>query len=186
MVHLYTKKHHLLFSLDVYSIFLVCSVLNVKSQAQKLQCGEMVQWFLLPSIAKSVVTSLFFGGHSHLFLGNIQLATCYSVLVMAGLSPNRLILAGRHMGLSVISPRCYFKHQQKYLFPIITGYWKKMRDSLVGKMCEIEKVTLSGDGRFDSVGHSAKYCSYSMFCNKLGKIVHFEIIQVRKNYIFGK
>ncbi len=100
--------------------------------------------------------------------------------LMAGLSPNRLILAFQHMNLSVISPRCYFKHQRKYLFPVISGYWIQCRDKLVAKVCALKDVTLSGDGRFDSIGHSAKYCSYSIFCNALGKIIHFELVQVRE------
>ena len=35
-----------------------------------------------------------------------------------------------------------------------------------------------GDGRFDSMGHSAKYGTYTMFSFDLMKIVHFDILQV--------
>ena len=36
----------------------------------------------------------------------------------------------------------------------------------------------SGDGRFDSMGHSAKYGLYSMFSCTILKIIHFELLQV--------
>ena len=42
----------------------------------------------------------------------------------------------------------------------------------------MKDVAWTGDGRFDSMGHSAKYGVYTMFCTTLMKIVHFELVQV--------
>ena len=42
-------------------------------------------------------------------------------------------------------------------------------------------VVMAGDGRHDSMGHSAKYCAYTMFCCTLGLIVHFSLVQVEIN-----
>ena len=39
-------------------------------------------------------------------------------------------------------------------------------------------LVLAGDGRHDSMGHSAKYCAYTMFCCTIGKIIHFDLVQV--------
>jgi hypothetical protein len=39
-------------------------------------------------------------------------------------------------------------------------------------------IILSGDGRHDSMGHSAKYCAYSMFCFNIAQIIHFDLVQV--------
>ena len=36
----------------------------------------------------------------------------------------------------------------------------------------------SGDGRFDSMRHSAKYGVYTMSCTTILKVVHFELVQV--------
>ena len=38
---------------------------------------------------------------------------------------------------------------------------------------------LAGDGRHDSMGHSAKFGAYTMFCCTLPMIIHFALIQVR-------
>ncbi len=43
---------------------------------------------------------------------------------------------------------------------------------------QMKDVAWTGDGRFDSVGHSAKYGVYNMFCTTIMKIVHFELVQV--------
>jgi hypothetical protein len=40
-------------------------------------------------------------------------------------------------------------------------------------------VVMSGDGRHDSMGHSAKFCAYTMLCSTLGKIIHFNLVQVK-------
>ena len=45
----------------------------------------------------------------------------------------------------------------------------------------MKEMVWSGDGRFDSMGHSAKYGAYAMFCSTIMKVVNFELLQVRKN-----
>ena len=37
---------------------------------------------------------------------------------------------------------------------------------------------MAGDGRHDSMGHSAKYCAYSIFCCTIPVILHFALVQV--------
>ena len=37
---------------------------------------------------------------------------------------------------------------------------------------------MAGDGRHDSMGHSAKFCAYTMFCCTMTKIIHFDLVQV--------
>lgn len=42
----------------------------------------------------------------------------------------------------------------------------------------MKDVIWCGDGCFDSMGHSAKYGAYTMFCSSILKVVHFELLQV--------
>ena len=107
--------------------------------------------------------------------GNILLS--FSTL-MAGLSISRILLMFRHMGLSAYSPRTYFNHQRKFIFPIILKYWNDYRQDLVEKLKNMKGAVWYGDGHFDSMGHSAKYGVYTMFSTSLMKIVHFELVQV--------
>ena len=44
-----------------------------------------------------------------------------------------------------------------------------------------EGIVISGDGRHDSMGHSAKYCSYTIFCCTKPSLVHFNLVQVHVN-----
>ena len=51
------------------------------------------------------------------------------------------------------------------MFPSIYIYWERYQNQLVAK------VVHAGDGRHDSMGHSAKYCGYTVFsCFFLGII----------------
>jgi hypothetical protein len=65
------------------------------------------------------------------------------------------------------------------LFPTIYLHWRKYQNMLIETARNIKGgVVLAGDGRHDSMGHSAKFCAYTMFCCTLGKIIHFDLVQV--------
>jgi len=51
-------------------------------------------------------------------------------------------------------------------------------ERITGKYFHENCENWSGDGRYDSMGHCAKYGTYTMFNNGTGKLVHFEILQV--------
>ena len=48
-----------------------------------------------------------------------------------------------------------------------------------------QKLTLLGDGRSDSQGHCAKFCTYSLVDADSGKVVAMEIVQVKSVINFG-
>lgn len=104
--------------------------------------------------------------------GNILLS--FGIL-MAGATVSRVLLALRHMGLAVISNRTYFLRQKKFLFPVVLHYWEDYRLKLLNQLKSIQGTVFSGDGRFDSMGHSAKFGTYTIFSCDLMKIVHFDL-----------
>ena len=83
-----------------------------------------------------------------------------------------------HMGLLEYNVRTFFMHQKTFLFPSILHYWETDWASLIGKLKDVKDALWSGDGRFDSMGHSAKFGAYTMFCTSLLKVVHFELLRV--------
>ena len=107
--------------------------------------------------------------------GNLMLS--FSML-MSGVNINQALLMFKHLGLHVITARTYFKHQNKFHFPSILTHWKNYQSDLCEKLLSNKASSWSGDGRFDSMGHSAKYGTYTMFNNETSKLFHFEILQV--------
>jgi hypothetical protein len=49
---------------------------------------------------------------------------------------------------------------------------------MIRTLKNISNASWCGDGRFDLMGHNAKFGVYSMFSADLSKIVHFELLQV--------
>ena len=107
--------------------------------------------------------------------GNILLS--FGIL-MAGASISKVLLVFKHMGLCAYSARTYFIHQKHFIFPVILKYWEACQAQLLRQLKVLKDAVWCGDGRFDSMGHSAKYGVYTMFCSSILKIVHFELIQV--------
>ena len=63
-------------------------------------------------------------------------------------------------------------------------HWESYQAKLLAKLKAIrEGVSIAGDGRHDSMGHSAKCGAHTMFCCNIPMIIHFVVIQVQ--YIFA-
>ena len=95
-----------------------------------------------------------------------------------GASISKVLLVFRHFGLAAYSSRTFFYHQRIFILPSILQYWETYQAKLVQSLKSVKDSVWSGDGRFDSMGHSAKYGAYTMFCCTIMKIVHFELLQV--------
>lgn len=109
--------------------------------------------------------------------GNLLLS--FAVL-MAGASIGKILLVFKHTGLSVYESRTFFYHQSRFLFPVVLKYWENYQAGLFAKIKDLEDAVWSGDGRFDSMGHSAKYGVYTLLCSPIMKIVHFELLQANQ------
>lgn len=106
--------------------------------------------------------------------GNLLLSFA---ILCSGASVNKVLLVFRHMGILVYHHPTYYYHQRHLLIPAIVSFWRtyqaKLLNALSGK-----DVVLAGDGRHDSMGHSAKYGTYTIFCCTVGLIIHIVLLQV--------
>ena len=107
--------------------------------------------------------------------GNVLLS--FSIL-MAGASISKIPLVFKHMDLSAYNARTFFFHQKNFMFPVVLNFWEHNQAAPFGEMKNMKDAVWSGDGQFDSMGHSAKFDVYTMFCNTILKVVHFEPPQV--------
>ncbi|KAH9373992.1 hypothetical protein HPB48_018762 [Haemaphysalis longicornis] len=74
--------------------------------------------------------------------------------------------------LNVSQPLC-LQTQWNWLY-------QEQQDQLVRRVAGTA-VDLAGDGRCDSPGYSAKYCTYSLLCTQLNRIIHCEQIRVKES-----
>jgi solute carrier family 8 (sodium/calcium exchanger) len=73
---------------------------------------------------------------------------------------------------------------QFILLPTIFIHWQDYQRKILDRLKELEGVVISGDSRHDSMGHSAKYGAYTIFCCTSQQIIHFSLVQVKIRIIF--
>jgi hypothetical protein len=83
----------------------------------------------------------------------------------------------RFINIKVMSTRTFFYHQKDVLHQAVRNVWVRKRNILLEDLKDKELV-LGGDARCDSMGHCAKFGSYSLMELDRNKIITTEIVQV--------
>ena len=67
-----------------------------------------------------------------------------------------------------------FRIQEKYVTSAVDDYWRKLQRDLLAKVQA--PLVLCGDGRNDSPGHSAQYCTYSLMDASSNQMLAVEVV----------
>jgi len=137
------------------------SCISVKAKCEK--CNQTFSWESQPFLLGRYPA------------GNLLLS--FSILC-AGASIKKLLMVFQHMNVLVYHESSYYYHQHHLLIPTIVTFWREYKDKIVQSLSGKE-VVIAGDGRHDSMGHSAKYCTYSIFCCTVGLIIEIILVQVK-------
>ena len=81
---------------------------------------------------------------------------------------------------SVISKTNFMSFQKNCAVPVVRHVWAKMHKVVNDILTAYSKVCVSGDGRNDSPGHSARYCVYTLMEHVTKVIVDLEVIDKRE------
>lgn len=107
--------------------------------------------------------------------GNLLLS---SAILYGGGSPTKFLRILQFCNIIGISLQCYMDHQATYHQPAIIRVWERQQRHLLQQIPDGEKVTLGGDGRADSPGHSAKYGAYTLMDMERSKVMDVQLVQV--------
>lgn len=83
------------------------------------------------------------------------------------------------MGVECISPSTYFAYQRHYLCPVISEYYTTKMGQYLQQYGHGE-VVVSGDGRCDSPGKCAKFCTYTLMEISKNVILHCKTVDKRE------
>ncbi|XP_052715271.1 uncharacterized protein LOC128188330 [Crassostrea angulata] len=83
-----------------------------------------------------------------------------SAVLLSGNNFQKISLFAKFLNLPAISSTTFHKIQRTYLIPSIDDFWLEKQEETINLFRGQELVIL-GDGRMDSPGHSAQYCSYT-------------------------
>jgi hypothetical protein len=141
------------------------------AMCMKWVCGEghlVKQWRSQPRLRSGVLMGNFMTAAAVLCSGN-------------NFAKIRMFLKCLHIGSP--SSGSYHRMQGHYICPAIMDYWeeslKERLDGLRG-----QEVVVSGDGRMDSPGYCAKYCTYTMLDYNTKDIL--DVVIVAKTEVGGK
>ena len=112
---------------------------------------------------------------NHTPVGNLLI--CSSIL-FTGNTFARIKNFASCLGLVFLSQTTFHSNQNKFLFPLINEAWQTEKRNVVLELRNKAAVKITGDGRCDSPGHSAKYGTYSVMDSESGKVVDFNVVQV--------
>ena len=133
-----------------------------------VHCGHQRLWSSQPHIQDTPA-------------GNILLS---SAILFSGGTPGKILRVLSHMNIACFTARTFYNHQRRYLDPAVISVWKTKQSTLLDQ-CRASGVplTIGGDGRADSPGHSAKYGSYGIIELATNKVIDIQLIQVIKLYV---
>ena len=112
--------------------------------------------------------------HQRLPLGNLLLS---AAILFSGSSPVKVINALKFLKVEVFCLRTFFQIQTCYLIPAVDNVWFDERECVLSKIHG--SVSVGGDARCCSPGHTAKYGSYTLMDLSTNKILDMQLIQVR-------
>ena len=90
--------------------------------------------------------------------GNLLLS---AAILLCGLTFTSIANLADVFNLAVFSERYFYKLQKEYLYPVVHTNYTRQQEAVV-EYLRGEQLHLSGDGRCDSPGYSAKYGTYSL------------------------
>ena len=101
-------------------------------------------------------------------LGNIFLA---SSIAFSGLPLAKFQRFAWLVNLKFISDSVYYQLRRDFILPTVRQKWNVERKNMVKLLRSRDLVVLVGDGRCDSPGHSAKYCTYTFMETKTSRVI---------------
>ena len=105
--------------------------------------------------------------------GNILLS---AAILFSGSTPTKVLHFLKCLRVACITDRTFYLHQTQYLEPSVLSVWSSKQQQLIST-CTLP-ITIGGDGRANSPGHSAKYGSYGIIDLRTNKVLHIELVQV--------
>lgn len=82
-------------------------------------------------------------------------------ILLSGNNYRKIALLNQFLNIGVVDRKAYENISAKYAKPVIERHWKMEQEKRIEQF-KSKKVTVIGDGRMDSPGHSAQYCTYSL------------------------
>lgn len=157
-----------------------CKICGEIVTVQHTMSGAVVtiQWNCTNGHADSWTSSevLAVKSNQKVYVNNVQL--CAAIL-LSGNNFQKFNFFAKFLGLSSISESLFYRVQKLYCHPAIQNLWSNVKEAIHGHLPSTD-VTLAGDGRNDSPGHTARYCVYTLMEESSKLLVDLEVVDKRE------
>ena len=109
----------------------------------------------------------------HIPAGNLLLA---AAILLSGQTFTSFANLADVLNLVMFGERHYYDIQSEYVYPVVHTTYVRQREAVV-EYLRGSQLHLSGDGRCDSPGYSAKYCAYTLMDSATDLILDYSLLQ---------
>lgn len=110
-----------------------------------------------------------------MFSGNLLMS---AVILISGNNFQKISLMAKFLNLGMISSTTHHRIQRLFTAPVINSSYQQMMMAILQRH-RGKEIIIAGDGRNDSPGHSAMYCTYSFMEYETKDIISSVIIDKR-------
>ena len=107
--------------------------------------------------------------------GNLDMT---AAITFAGIPVSKFEMFAWIMNLKYMDSSTFYRIRKEYIAPVIRKTYANDHKETISSIINNGSVTLIGDGRCDSPGHSAKFGTYTMMDANTGKIVDTVVVAV--------
>ena len=108
-------------------------------------------------------------------LGNLFLSTS---IAFSGIPFAKFQRFAWLVNLKFLSDSVYYQLRRDYIIPVVRQKWNSERKKMIKLLKSRDFIVMVGDGRCDSPGHSAKYCTYTFIETESGNVIDTIVIPV--------
>ena len=106
--------------------------------------------------------------------GNLLLS---AAILLCGLTFTGIANLADLLNLAMLSERRFYDLQRDYVYPVVHTTYVRQQEAVV-EYLRGNQLHLSGDGRCDSPGYSAKYATYSLMDSATDLILDYSLVHV--------
>nr|XP_034315406.1 LOW QUALITY PROTEIN: uncharacterized protein LOC105340464 [Crassostrea gigas] len=111
-----------------------------------------------------------------LHAGDLMLS---AAILFSGNNFGKMELFAKFLKLGFPGQSTFTRLQKRYLVPAVDEYWTSQQTGIVDEMSDKDLIIL-GDGRMDSPGHCAQYCTYTVMEDQTKKILSLKTLDKRE------
>ena len=113
-------------------------------------------------------------------VGNLLLS---AAILFCGANIEKTLRVLDTMCIANITANTFCNHQKHFLVPTVLSCWQQEQEQVIQQLKDTGgSLVLTGDGRCDSPGYSAKYGSYTVIESLINKIIDMQLVQVLEQF----